>query len=196
MQVNAKLKAARLMRHKSYELLCRLSAQAALERIEGLLSREGVEYRATNLSAASVRTPIAVLGIQPKLYSHSNWVGLNPFVFVSSVEVRCEQVDGGITKVTVRINRFRAFLWVAFWTLCSLLAARAMPAPGGVILLIGVTCATWLGIVSFLGGYLIRKEIGDCLKNRGGGHRGKRALGEPQELRGHPWEKGSEKGSS
>jgi len=154
------------MRHKTYEFVCQLSAQAASERIEGLLSKEGVKYRSANLSVASVRTPIAVLGIQPKLYSHSNWVGLNPFTFVSGVEVQCEEVDGGLTKVTVRVNRRRAFLWVAFWIACSFLAARAMPEPGGAILVIGVACAAWFGVVCFLGGYLIRKEISDRLRDR------------------------------
>ncbi|HEY1802513.1 MAG TPA: hypothetical protein VGG46_16420 [Terriglobales bacterium] len=119
-----------------------------------------------NLSVASVRTPIVLVGIQPKLYSHSNWVGLNPFTFVSGVEVQCEEVDGGFTKVTVRVNRLRAVLWVAFWIACSLLAARAMPEPGGAILVIGVACAAWFGLVCFLGGYLIKKEISDRLKKQ------------------------------
>jgi hypothetical protein len=157
---------ARLMMHKTYEFVCQLPAQAASERIEGLLSKEGVKYRAANLSIASVRTPIAVVGIQPKLYSHSNWVGLNPFTFVSGVEVQCEQVDSGLTKVTVRVNRLRTFLWVAFWVACSLMAARRMPEPGGAILVIGVACAAWFGLASFLGGYLVKKEISDRLKDR------------------------------
>lgn len=157
---------ARLMMHKTYEFVCQLPAQAASERIKGLLSKEGVKYRAANLSVASVRTPIAVVGIQPKLYSHSNWVGLNPFTFVSGVEVQCEQVDSGLTKVTVRVNRLRTFLWVAFWVACSLLAARRMPEPGGAILVIGVACAAWFGLTSFLGGYLVKKEISDRLKDR------------------------------
>jgi hypothetical protein len=156
---------ARLMMHKTYEFVCQLPAQAASERIEGLLSKEGVKYRAANLSVVSVRTPVAGLGIQPKLYSHSNWVGLNPFTFVSGVEAQCEQLDNGLTKVTVRVNRLRAFLWVAFWIACSSLVAIAMSEPGGAILVIGVVCAAWFGIVSFLGGYLIRKEIGDRLKS-------------------------------
>jgi len=107
-----------------------------------------------------------VLGIQPKLYGHSNWVGLNPFTFVSGVEAQCEQLDSGLTKVTVRVNRLRTFLWAAFWIACSLLAARAMPEPGGAILVIGVACAAWFGLASFLGGYLIKKEISDCLRDR------------------------------
>ena len=149
--------------HKTYELVCHLTAQPALERIEDLLSKEGVKYSATNFSVTSVRTPIAILGVQPKLYSHSNWVGLNPFAFVSGVNVRCEPGDNGLTKVTVRIKRLRAFLWVAFWAACSFLAARALPEPGGGLFFIAFTCAAWFGIVSFLGGYLIKKEISDRL---------------------------------
>ncbi len=53
--------------HKAYELTCQLPAQTALKRIEGMLSKEGVKYPATNLAITSTRTPIVVLGIQPKL---------------------------------------------------------------------------------------------------------------------------------
>ena len=47
------------------------------------------------------------------------------------------------------------------------LAAAAMPEPGGAIVVFVVTCGAWFGIVSFLGGYLIKKEIGDHLKDGG-----------------------------
>jgi hypothetical protein len=149
--------------HKTYELICQLPAHTASERIERLLSKEGVKYTATDLGITSVRTPMVVLGIQPELYSHSNWVGLNPFVFVSGVALRFKEEENGRTTVTVRVNRLRALLWVAFWITCGSLAALAMPEPGGAILFIGIACAAWFGIVSFLGGYLIKKEISDRL---------------------------------
>jgi hypothetical protein len=149
---------------KTHELLCQLPAQTASERIEDLLSRERVKYRAADLFVTSTSTPIAALGIQSKLYSRSNWVGINPFAFVSSVDVRCERSENGFTRVTVHVNRRRAFLWVGFWVACSFLAALGVPEPGGVIMVIAVTCAAWLSIVSFFGGYLVKREIGDCLK--------------------------------
>jgi hypothetical protein len=152
--------------HKTYELTCRLPAQTASERIEDMLSKEGVKYTAANLAITSVSIPIVVFGIQPKLYSHSNWVGLNPFVFVSGIDLRFNEGENGLTRVTVRVNRLRGLLWVAFWASCSSLAALAMPEPGGAILFIGIACAAWLGIVSFLGGYLIKKEIVDRLSDR------------------------------
>jgi hypothetical protein len=151
---------------KTYELICQLPAHTASARIEDLLSREGVKYTATNLAIASIRTPIVVLGIQPELYSHSNWVGLNPFAFVSGVDFRFKEDENGLTRVTVRVNRMRGLLWVASWITCGSLAAVAMPEPAGAILFIGIACAAWLGIVSFLGGYLIKKEIADRLSDR------------------------------
>jgi hypothetical protein len=149
--------------HKTYELICQLPAHAASERIERLLSKEGVKYTATDLRITSVRTPMVLLGIQRELYSHSNWVGLNPFVFVSGVAVRFKEEENGRTTVTVRVNQRRGLLWVAFWITCGGLAMLAMPEPGGAILFIGIACAAWFGIVSFLGGHLIKKEVSDRL---------------------------------
>ena len=45
-----------------------------------------------------------------------------------------------------------------------LFAAVVMPEPAGMILLLGVTFSAWLAIVSFFGGYLLKKEIGDHLR--------------------------------
>ena len=154
------------MMHKTYEFVCQLPAQAASERIEGLLSKEGVKYRASDLSIASTQTPIVLLSIQPKLYSHSNWVGVNPFVYISGVDVLFKPSDGGVTNVTVRVNRLRAFLFAALGIATGFLAARAMPEPAGILFFVGFACATWFGIVSFLGGYLIKKEISDRLRDR------------------------------
>ena len=157
------------MLHKTYELLCRLPANEVLERIKGLLTKECVRYRTDNLSVTSTQTPVVIFGFDPRLYTHTNWVGLNPFAYVSGIELRCEPGGNGLTKVTVRVDRFRAFVWVGFWVACSALAALPMPELGGAIFAIGVSSAAWFGNVSFLGGYLIKKEIADCLncdKNR------------------------------
>ena len=149
---------------KTYELTSRLPAVTAMQRVEDLFAKEGVEWRRGDLSITSVKTPIDILGIQSRLYSKKNWVGLNPFVFVSSVDVRCEPGEGDIVRINVRIDQFRTLMWVAIWVTCSGLAASAMPEPVGAILLIAVTLTiAWLALVRFLGGFLIKKEILDCL---------------------------------
>ena len=150
--------------HKTYEFVCQLPAQEASERIAGLLSKEGVEYKAKGLSITSTRTPFVLLSIQPKLYSRSNWVGLNPFVYISGVEVLLKLVDNGTTIVTVRVNRLRGLLFAALGITAGCLAALAMPEPAGLLFFVGFACTTWFGIVSFLSGYLIKKEISDHLR--------------------------------
>jgi len=149
--------------HRTYELICQLAPDVALKRIESLLSEEGVKYASTKTSITTTSAPIVLFGIQPKLYSQKNWVGLNPFPFVSGVELKIIQEETGLVKVTVRVNQGRGLLWVAFWTTCALLAASAMPEPGAAILLVGVTTSAWLLIVSFFGGHLIKKELAGSL---------------------------------
>jgi len=151
------------MMHKTYELVCPLSAQAALERIKALLSKKCVKYRADNLSVTSTQTPLVVVNVDPRGISRSNWVGLNPFMYVSSVEVQCQPADHGLTKVIVRVDRFRALIWVGCSIALGALVASAFPVWAGLLVLVAFTSAMWFRTVS-LGGYLIRKEISDHLK--------------------------------
>lgn len=153
------------MMHKTFEITCQLSPQAASKRLASLLLHEGVRFSTSNLQIASTRTPIAVFGVQPKLYTRKNWVGLNPFAFITSVNAHFEPRGGAIgTQVHLRVNRRRSILFAAFWVLCGFLAGRAMPQPAGAILVAAVVVTAWFGIVSFLGGYLVKKEINDGLK--------------------------------
>jgi hypothetical protein len=152
-----------MMIWKIHNFACTLTAEEASMRVADLFSKEGVNYVVSALGITSTGTPIAVFGIQRRLYSRHNRVGLNPFAFVSGVNVRFESKNSTDSMVIVRVNRGRAFLWVAYWSLSSLLAAAAMPQPGGVLLFVGVTCAAWLGIVMFLGSYLIKEEIKNYL---------------------------------
>jgi hypothetical protein len=152
------------MMHKTYELVCRLPAQVALERIKALLSKEHVKYRADHLSVTSTQTPIVFVNLDPRLYSRRNWVGLNPFAHVSGIDVRCESGSNGLTRVVVRVNRFRAVFLVAWVAAIGFGGSYITSDPFGVLVSFGVTCAAWFFMVPFLGGYLIKKEIGDHLK--------------------------------
>ena len=151
--------------HKTYEIVCRLPADAALEQIKVLLTKECVKYTAADLSVISTQMPMVFFGFDPRAFTHANWVRINPFAYVSGVEVRCESVDNGLTKVIVRVDRVQAFVWLGICVACSSAAAISLPALGGAIFLIVFNCAAWFYFVSFLGGYLIKKEIGDHLKD-------------------------------
>lgn len=152
--------------NKTINLASQLPAVTALERVKALLSAEGVDYTVAELSVASTRTPIAVLGIQPRFYSRRNWVGLNPFAFVTDVHIRCEQEADRTSRVTIRVSRRRAILWAAFWTTAGSLAAQRLPALAVMGVATAVACGAWLVFVSFLGGYLVKREISDLLEER------------------------------
>jgi len=151
--------------HKTYELISLLPAQTVLYRIGDLLAKERVKYKILNSSVITIQTPLVLLGLDPRLYSRNNWTGLNPFAYISGIEVRCEANDNGLTRVVIHINRFRAFVWVACCVACSSLAASAMPLPEGAIVGFGLPFAAWFGIVSFVGGYLVKKETVEHLKD-------------------------------
>jgi hypothetical protein len=152
------------MKHKTYTLSSRLSPEEAIVRVGDLLAAERVKYTVEGLSISSTRTPIAVLSFQRVLYSKRNWVGLNPFIYISGLNVECQPDGSGVTRVIVRLNRLRTFVWVAFWVWNSAVVALKLPRLPGVIVFVGFCLAAWFGYVSFLSGYLIRKEISDCLK--------------------------------
>lgn len=135
-----------------------------MERINGLLTKECVQYRVDHLSVTSTQTPLVLFGFDPRFYSRNNWIGINPFAVVSGVDVRCESGENGLTKVIVRVNRGRAFLWAAYWIVFGI-PVLLLPQPAGVIVFTVLSCTAWLGNVTFLAGYLISKEIADNLKD-------------------------------
>jgi len=156
------------MKHKTYILRSGLSAEAVIARVGKLLAKEGVQFRAEGFSIYSISTPIVILSLQRILYSDRNWVGLNPFTFISGIDVLCRLDKTGLTEIVIHVNKFRTFLWVAFSVWVSALTVLGISKPNGAILFIAVGLAAWFavvwfGFVSFIGGYLIKKEITDCL---------------------------------
>lgn len=152
------------VRQKSYELTCGLEPRIALARVKELLSTEGVKVEETNCRIRSFRTPVAIIGIQPRMYTRRNWVGINPFVCVSGVEATFESIANGRTKVTIQVNQLRAYLIVAFWVAIGYFAARGLDGPWGAVLFIAVAVVAWAGVVWFVGGRLVRIEIGRVLR--------------------------------
>ena len=153
------------MKHRTYILSSRLPAEIAIARIGRLLAREGVHYKTEGLCICSLKTPIVLFSFQRIAYSHGNWVGLNPFPYISGVNVRCKPAESGLTDIVVQVNRDRTFLYVASCVCTSGFASVGMATLGNAIVFIAISfAAAWFGFVSFLGGHLIKKEIGDCLK--------------------------------
>ena len=147
------------------ELKSRLAPREALSRIGNLLAEEGVKFKEeAELSLVSTATPIVILNTQTILYSRKNWVGFNPFVFITAIRVDCKQDGGSGTIIELRINRHRALLWVGFYSICVGLAARDMQEPNGALLFASVTIVAWLFFFFFVGGHLVKREIRNVVR--------------------------------
>jgi hypothetical protein len=145
--------------YKIYEISSPLEPQAASERIEHLLSHEGVQYVVNNLRVTSTSTPIVLLNFQSQLYTRKNWVGVNPFAFVTGVDIQCETRNSAGTRIIVRNFRRRAILNVVFWGVIGFLMARAMSEPAAATFIGALLFTAWFANVTFLAGYLINREI-------------------------------------
>lgn len=98
------------------------------------------------------------------MYSKRNWIGLNPFPWISGIDARCQPGKSGSTHVIVKVNRERAFLYALFqFSMCGL-GSAALPTLVDAILFIAFSSAVaWFGCM-FVPEYLIKKEITNCLK--------------------------------
>jgi len=152
------------MMAKSFRILAGVDAKTALTRIERLLTIEGVGFEKMDFSIRSRSTPIAILGVQPVLYSRQNWFGLNPFVFISSISIIVRSKDDDRALLDVSIGRLRAYVLAMLWTLLAFIVGKAMPQPAGTLLFIGAAFAGWLGFVSFMAGYLVRNEVSRAVR--------------------------------
>ena len=113
--------------------------ETAIARLGDLLAKAGVQYRIESLSISSIRTPVVLLSFQRALYGNRNRVGLNPFPFITGVNVRCQPDKRGLTRVIVEVNSASAFLYVVCQVCVCGLGSVGMPTPGDAILFIAVT---------------------------------------------------------
>lgn len=157
---------------KTYSFVTRLSAEDSLRQIRTLLSTASVDYDSNGFQISSKETPLPILNFDRRLYSRRNWIGINPFVYVSGVNVQCEVSDNGGTRVTVEINRARAFLFAVLAIILGCVVAVAMPEPLGAIFAVGVSCCAWFGCVLFFASYLMKEEIAGCLRSHNPGEEG------------------------
>ena len=143
--------------HRTYVLTSGLEPSEVLRRAGALLSSDGVNYTSGQLSIASTNTPLAILGTDRRLYTRRNWLGINPFTHVSALSLTCERA-GDKTKVIVRVDRTRAFLFAIFWVAFGGLSALYLPAVAVLFLGLAVACIAWFQI-AIVGGRLVATEL-------------------------------------
>lgn len=131
------------MRRKTFTVATTLLPKEALGRLIQLLETEGVKVAREENRVRSLRTPIPLLNVDPRLYSRRNWVGINPFALLTAVEMTTTASNDG-TVVNVVIDRRRILLFLVLEAVVILsiaLKAPLLPTLALAAVLLGVCAA-------------------------------------------------------
>ena len=132
-------------------------------RAASLLTAERVSYSRTEQGLQSTRTPLG-LTFQGIWFSRRNWVGLNPFAFVTAVSISCSGANTSSGTATVRVDRTRA-LGLASPYLVGFVLAPVVPLPAAIIAVAACTGLIWF-IVCYVAGHLLERELSEALADR------------------------------
>lgn len=85
----------------------KITLTMALRRLSKLLDDAFVKYRVDHDSITSTSVPFAVLSIDPRMYTRKNWLGINPFIFISGIKIIGTRESDNETVLEIIIDRGR-----------------------------------------------------------------------------------------
>lgn len=154
---------------RAFTLISDLSVNDALQRIKKLFDSESVNYQVENNEIRSLKMPMTLLNIDPRMYTKRNWVGINPFVFISGINVTLNGESPKGTVIDVNINQTRGVIIYLMILLC--LASMMFAIPNlwtGIAILVFGLFISYLIIFPFLIGSILKNEIKTEVTNNTG----------------------------
>lgn len=130
-----------------------------------LLVCESLRFEIEQNTIRSVNIPFPILSFDYRVLSRNNWVGINPFVYVSNILLRVDSLDPNSCMVKVEIDQTRAIM--IFWFVATMLLLVSAFLPNV------IASISFLSIFLSLSGYLIfglcvgtliKKELNYVLK--------------------------------
>ncbi len=85
-----------------------------IKRIGDLLVYEHVSFDATQDSIKSTHIPFPIVGFDKKMYTRKNWVGINPFIYISSIEMFFRESTTKETQIDISIDQYRTIVIYLF----------------------------------------------------------------------------------
>jgi hypothetical protein len=143
-----------------------LSVKEILQRMENLFKYEFISYRVDSTSIISNYIPIPLIGIDRRLYSKKNWIGINPFIFISKIELLVKPLDfqEGV-QMKININKRRGI--ILYFIIIALIGFVSCNLPAlwaAIILFSFVAVSSYLFIFYICIKKLIISEIANELK--------------------------------
>ena len=77
------------------KLRSNLSLSNTLKQIEDLFSHESITFYSDSDSITSTDIPLPILSLDRRMYTRKNWMGINPFIFITSIKVSLSKLNEG-----------------------------------------------------------------------------------------------------
>ena len=103
------------MKKNDYTLNANMPLNDAIVRISDLLDSEHVSYKAEANIIGSTEIPLPFWSWDKRLYTRKNWIGFNPFIFISSIDFILKEISQKETHIEVIINQKRAMFLFRFF---------------------------------------------------------------------------------
>jgi hypothetical protein len=128
------------MEEISFALTTKRSLKEAITQISDLLTAEDVRFRVESNSIRSTWMPIPIWSFDKRFRTRRNWVGINPFIFISGINFFLKESNPEQTEIDITINRRRgiaAFLLFIglLWSL-TISALLDGPAPPAILIIL------------------------------------------------------------
>ena len=148
------------MKKITLRLCSKLSIGDTIRRIADLLAHEHVNFNTSPNSIRSTHVPFPIVNFDKRMYTRKNWVGLNPFIFISTIEIFFKELNTKETGVDICIDQQRAIIIYLCLLCLILLVALAIPILwGGISFFFFIAIVTRLFIFNLCIRKLIKSEI-------------------------------------
>ena len=117
----------------------------AKKRIENLLTYENVDFSVQPNSIRSTYIPIPLVNFDKRLYTRKNWVGINPFIYISGLEILFTELSATETRIEINIDQRRAIFFYCMFLCLVFLVALALPT-----IWASISCFLFIAISSYL----------------------------------------------
>lgn len=99
---------------RHFEFITHTQPQIVIEIVSHLLTKRSVEHTVEGNYITSTYIPIPLLNWDKRLYSHDNFVGVNPFIFIDRLTVEVKPETGSKTQLYITARQGRAYVPLVF----------------------------------------------------------------------------------
>ena len=137
-----------------------------IEILRELFEYENLIFQISENSIYTQKTPLPLMSYDRRSYSRRNWVGINPFVFVSGVKILIESNQANLCDLTVVLDKKRSYAIFIALSSCWLWASVGVPnGYWGDIIFCFISALAALLVLHLLPYRLIKSEINNALNS-------------------------------